>query len=229
VRATRGDILDQALQRVGNTSVSLKNAARSRLNRILQELQQGWDWPWLWRLGPITIPMNGFITLPDMFVKPEDDQSLLIETVGGSPNRGVVTEVDHRDFQQRSTSDANVYATRPRIWTIDYSVPIGRCWPLPQDTCAGTFRYKILPPDMPTSDANAYDQDVPLFQWDFLLIDLMFEWAMSYEVDPRRGDQYGVNAESVNRARGGAFPERSYPAFVPLDPTIFSRPWRGNV
>jgi hypothetical protein len=103
-------------------------------------------------------------------------------------------------------------------------------WPLPRDTCQATLRCKLLPPDFPITLNNAadYDADVPIFPWDNLLTDLLFEWAMSYEVDPRRGEQYQVNAETVNRTRGASFPEKSYPTQVQLDPTIFSRPWQGN-
>src|SRR5215467_4908597 len=229
MRSTRGDILDQALQRVGNTTASLKNAGRFRLNRILQELYQGWDWPFLWTIGPLTIQTNGFIALPDNFVKPEDDQSLMITSAGGVQQPSIVTETDHRAFQLQQATSPNVMSARPRIWTIDYGnvPPVGRAWPLPTDTCQATFRYKFMPPDFPLSDAVAYDADVPIFQWDVLLTDLMFEWAQSYEVDPRRGEQYSVNADTVNRARGGSFPERSYPATVQLDPLVFSTPTWG--
>lgn len=229
MRSSRGQIIDHALTRVGNTTASLKAQARYRLNRILQELHQGWDWPFLWTAVPITIPTNGVIVLPDNFLKAEDDQSLQIATAGGMPFQAVVTEVDHRTFALNAvTVDAS--ATFPRFWTIDYALNAGRSWPLPRDACQATLRCKLLPPDFPITVGNAdiYDADVPTFPWDTLLTDLLFEWAMSYEVDPRRAEQMGVNVDMVNRVRGASFPEKSYPTQVQLDPTIFSRPWQGN-
>lgn len=229
MRSTRGDIINQALQRVGNNSASLVAQARFRLNRILQELYQGWDWPFLWRMSNVTILRNGILdlTLIDGFVKPEDDQSLMVLSTAGQPLQAVVTEVDHRTFYMnvhQSTSEGTV----PRFWTIDYSGPTGRTWPQTVEDCIATLRYKFLPPDVSLADATVYDADIPVFPWDTTLSDLLFEWAMSYEVDPRRGDQYQVNAESIARSRGGSFPERSYPSTVQLDPTVFSRPWQGN-
>jgi hypothetical protein len=233
MRSSRGEIITQALQRVGNTTTTLKVQARIRLNRILQELQQGWDWPYLWTAEPIVILTNGVVPLPANFLKAEDDQSLQIATVGGMPFQAVVTEVDHRTFALNAvTVDAS--ATFPRFWTIDYSIPAGRSWPRARDQIAGTLRCKLLPADFPViptgvnENSAAYDADVPLFPWDILLTDLLFEWAMAYEVDPRRAEQMAVNAESVNRSRGASFPEKSYPTQVQLDPTIFSRPWQGN-
>lgn len=228
MRSTRGDIIDHALARVGNTTSTLKAKARFRLNRILQELHQGWDWPFLWTTVPITIGVNGLVALPDNFLKAEDDQSLYIDTIGGNTTAHVVTEIDHRSMAMMG--QGLVSASAPRTWTIDYATNTGRVWPLPTDICRGTLRCKLLPADFPLTINNAsdYDADIPTFPWDNLLTDLLFEWAMSYEVDPRRGEQYTVNADTVNRTRGASFPEKSYPTQVQLDPTIFSRPWQGN-
>src|SRR5262245_4492538 len=96
MRVSRGEIISHALQRVGNTSSTVIQAARFRLNRILQDLQQGADWPFLWTSAPIQILANGVIPLPTDFVKPEDTESLQLQTVGGQPFIDVVHEVDHR-------------------------------------------------------------------------------------------------------------------------------------
>lgn len=228
MRSTRGDIIDHALSRVGNTTSTLTAKARFRLNRILQELYQGWDWPFLWTTVPITITTNGIVTLPANFLKAEDDQSLMVQTIGGMATQHVVTEIDHRTMAMMG--QGLVSASAPRTWTIDYATNTGRVWPLPNDICQATLRCKLLPPDFPitTNNSSDYDADIPIFPWDILLTDLLFEWAMSYEVDPRRAEQMGVNVESVNRTRGASFPEKSYPTQVQLDPTIFSRPWQGN-
>src|SRR5215472_18644979 len=116
MRSTRGDIIDQALQRVGNTTATLKQAARFRLNRILQELYQGFDWPFLFTKVPTQILPNGVVTLPQDFVKPEDDQALFIEQTQGVAMPGPVQEVDHRAFERyRGTVGYTQQATRPRV------------------------------------------------------------------------------------------------------------------
>ena len=227
MRVARGDIISHALQRAGNTASTVIQAARFRLNRILQDLQQGADWPFLWTIADATILANGVIPLPLDFLKPEDTESLVIQSAGGNPFQAVVHEVDHRTFAAQLSSFA-VTATVPQIWTLDYATPVGQSWPRPNQNCAATLRYKRLPPDMPLLDANAYDADVPLFPWDTILEDLLVEWAMAYEVDPRRAEQLTINAQQIMQTRGASFPERSYPSQVPLDPLFFSTPWRGN-
>src|SRR5215813_10129076 len=99
MRSTRGDIIDQALQRVGNTTATLKNAARFRLNRILQELYQGFDWPFLFAKVPVTIAPTGIVPMPADFVKPEDDQALFLEQTQSVAMPDRMQEVDRRSFE----------------------------------------------------------------------------------------------------------------------------------
>lgn len=228
MRSSRGSIIDQALQRVGNNTAQLRNAARFRLNRILQELYQGADWPFLWKAIEIVLPTSGVLDLSLIvgFQKPEDTESLMLLSMGGAEYRHIIHEVDHRVYSQSVTS--NIGGGLPQIWTINYAFPSGQTYPAPREQAVCLLRYKEIPADFPLTDATAYDADIPTFPWDTTLSDLIFEWAMSYEVDPRRGDQFQVNVDSIARARGASFPERSYPSFVPLDPTIFSTPFRGN-
>jgi len=228
MRSTRLDLIDAALKRVGNTTATLKDAARTRLNRILQDLHQQWDWPFLWLTATLTIQPNGLLVLPADFQKPEDTESLQIFQTGGVAQAAVVHEVDHRTFAMQAANQAMVQATLPKIWTIDYASLTGRVWPLPNDSCLATLRYKTFPSDMPLTDSTAYDNDVPAFPYDNLLTDLLFEWAQSYEVDPRRADQLSLNESLVQKVRGSAFPERSYPSQIPLDPLVFSRPAWGT-
>ena len=219
MRQSRGQIIDQALQRVGNTTASLVAQARIRLNRILQDLHQQWDWPHLWTTVPIEITPGGFCALPLDFLKPEDRESLLITSVGGDAAGRVVLEVDHKTFWQRSGASVQTSASIPVLWTIEYArtfnVPSGRFWPRPQDSCTGILRCKLLPPDYPVTPESAYDNDIPPFPFDNLISDLLFEWAQSYEIDPRRGDQYQVNIQTVERVRGATFPDQSFPSQIP--------------
>jgi hypothetical protein len=51
---------------------------------------------------------------------------------------------------------------------------------------------------------------------------------MEYEADPRANDQLMKNREQLGLIRGASWPERSFRSTVPLDPTVFSTPWRGE-
>jgi hypothetical protein len=241
MRWTRGTIIDQALQRVGNTSVSVLQAARVRLNRILQDLHQQWDWPFLWTYTApdLTITTAGTIELPRDFLKPEDTEALTLTAVGGVPTWRVLPEVDHRTFYARNPQ---ARSAAPTLWTLEYAtwnlasepypspqkVPVGHAWPLPTAPCTAHLRYKWLPSDLSTADPVSYDADIPVFPYDSLLSELLFEWAQSYEVDPRRAESLQVNTLLVERVRGAAFPARSYPSQVPLDPQFFGPAWRGD-
>lgn len=243
MRLTRGQVIDQALQRVGNTTQSLIATARIRLNRILQDLAMGWDWPFLWTSELITIPPGqAWFPLPDGFLKPEDEQSVHLVSIGGQPADGVLQELNRRKFYEVAGSRAwdsdsgtssltATPGTRPQFYSILYgATPFARIWPPSGDSVVVRIRFKVLPDDVPVSDPQTYDNDVPTFPYDSLLVDLLFEWAMSYEVDPRRAEQLQVNESTVQRVRGVAFPDRSVPGTIPLDPLYFSTPtWgRGN-
>jgi len=229
MRMTRIDIINQALQRAGNNTNSLRVQARIKLNRILQDLYLQWDWPFLWLSAALTIAPGGAVPLPADFLKPEDDQALVVEFVGGTRYMIPLQEVDHTTFAQ--TARPTTAATLPRIWTITYAAPgttSGQAWPLPFDRCQCSLRYKFLPPDVPTTPTPPYDADVPTFPWDAYLSDAVLQWAMEYEADPRANDQLMKNREQLGLIRGATWPERSYRPTVPLDPTVFSTPWRGE-
>jgi len=235
MRLTRGEIIDSALQRAGNNTASMIAAARTRLNRILQDLNMQLDWPFYFTAAQVQVLPNGTVMLPDDFMKPEDTVSLVVQQTAGQNYNAVVNEVDHRTFYTRRTN-AVIQATLPRIWTIQYAQDIttstGVAWPMPNETCFCTFRYKFFTQDFPETNAAGsgadYDADVPAFPYDAFLTDLLFEWAQVFEVDPRRADQLQVNTMQLQNIRGAAFPERSYPSNVPLDPVYFSTPTWGR-
>src|SRR5262245_2124420 len=160
MRMTRIDIINQALQRAGNNTNSLRVQARIKLNRILQDLYLQWDWPFLWLSAALTIAPGGAVPLPADFLKPEDDQALVVEFVGGTRYMIPLQEVDHTTFAQ--TARPTTAATLPRIWTITYAAPgttSGQAWPLPFDRCQCSLRYKFLPPDVPTTPTPPYRPD----------------------------------------------------------------------
>lgn len=226
----RGQMIDQALQRVGNNSRDLKLQARTTLNRLLTDLYQGYDWPFLWTSTVVTIPPNGVIILPTDFLKPEDDQALVMIYAYGQPMYRAIQEVDRKQFRNYVTVESSQY---PRAWRVDYGTKTGQVMPRPLEAITATFAYKYLPIPVPFSVGDAasidlYDQDQPVFPWDSFLIDTLTEWAMSYEVDPRRAEQLTIDEEMLRRLRSATWPERSYPSQVQLDPLFFSTPTWGR-
>jgi hypothetical protein len=173
------------------------------------------------------VPPNGVFPLPDAFIKPEDDQSLVVTSAGGTTYLTPVQEVDHLHFQQLAFNPTTE-ATLPRVWTIDYNARTATAWPRPMFACSCTLRHKFLPSDMPTTPTGDYDADVPTFPWDAYLSDAVLQWAMEYEADPRANDQLMKNREQLGLIRGATWPERSFRSTIPLDPTFFSTPWRGE-
>src|SRR5262245_59071319 len=174
-RMNRGQMIDQALQRVGNNSNSLKWQARTRLNRILHDLHQGWDWPFLWTILLFDITPSGAVQFPNdtTFVKPEDNEAVVILSAYGQAMRQIVYEVDHQTLNRRIVETSG---TVPRVWTMDYAQMIGIFWPRPTERCGAQMRYKFLPPDIavdPVNDPNGaiYDASIPAFPWDSFLID----------------------------------------------------------
>src|SRR4030095_3942797 len=95
---TRREIIDQALQRAGNNTDSLRKQARIRLNRILQDLYLQWDWPFLWQTAAISLPPAATFPLPTGFVKPEDDHALTVDSAAGVAYGVPLQEVDHLAF-----------------------------------------------------------------------------------------------------------------------------------
>jgi hypothetical protein len=231
MRMTRREIIDQALQRSGNNTDSLRRQARIKLNRILQDLYLQWDWPFLWRRASLVIPPNGVFPLPDDFLKAEDDHALVVETVGDTRYQLPLQEVDHLTFTQLARPGAE--GTLPRVWTVDYAaIPkAGMAWPRPFFAAACSLRYKFLPPDIPASKTDPtppYDDDIPTFPWDAYLSDAVLQWAMEYEADPRANDQLMKNREQLGLIRGATWPERSYRSTIPLDPVFFGTPFRSE-
>jgi hypothetical protein len=224
MRMTRLEIINQALQRSGNNTDSLRKQARIKLNRILQDLYLKWDWPFLWATAAVTLPPAGTFPVPLDFIKTEDDQALLVESAGGTSYHLPLQELDHLAFTQVARPGAE--ATLPRVWTLDYTQRLGLVWPRPVATCAATLRYKFLPPDVPVTTVADYDANVPTFPWDAYLSDCVLQWAMEYEADPRANDQLMKNREQLGLIRGATWPERSYRSTIPLDPTVFTTPYR---
>lgn len=247
--SNRGQMIDQALQRVGNNSASLKIQARYRLNRILQDLYMAYDWPFLLVATEVTIAATaeprpvGAFEITRAFLKPQETDSLIITRANGQNVWKPIELVDADMFQRARASYAHASTSLPIMWVISYvgegggqgsatGLPRhGYTLPAPSEPMLAFLRYKALPADAPVSGQptdTAYDEDLPLFPWDTFLSDALSEWAMAYEVDPRRAEQLQIDDERLARMRNATWPPRSFQSFVPLDPLIFSTPTWGS-
>lgn len=232
-RWTRGTIIDQALKRVGN--VKIKALARDRLNRILEELYSQWEWPFLYKVYSFTFPggnTGGQLTiyasaaLPADFLKTEHETAgLRITTVDGNPQSFPVVEVDPVNFRRRAVP-YDQESQRPLVYYVSYGERLIYFWPRPIQACGATLIYKFLPPDMPLTDATAYDADIPLYPWGGHLSMEVEAWACQYDRDPRM-DQARQEANSAfDNIRNIALPRASQEPSLPLDPTVFGRAFR---
>jgi hypothetical protein len=238
-RLSRGEIIQSALTRVGNNESSLVQAARVRLNRILAELYLNWDWPFLYREIPVALTPAGQIALPADFLKSQDDYALVITSIEGQPARRRVSETDRMTFER--TRAITTQQGTPRVWHADRSTGMLLFTPASYQGVSASFRYKFLPPDMPTGTGTldqtgvmdpitvAYDADVPIFAYAVYLSDVVLEWAMGYESDPRQSQQKADNMSMFQTLRGATFPPHAvFPLGPGLDPDVFGPPFGGS-
>jgi len=141
---------------------------------------------------------------------------------------------------ERARSTAGSQQATPRVWHADRSTGLLLYTPAPLAPVQATFRYKFLPPDVPTGtgdrdehgdldpDSTAYDADVPIFAYATYLSDAVLEWAMGYESDPRQSQQKADNYSMFQTLRGATFPPHSvFPLGPGLDPDVFGTPFGG--
>lgn len=222
-RVTRGVILRQALQRAGNEQLLVASGtdpalARVKLNRILDTLYNQWDWPFLYTSATVTITGDRF-ALPTDYLTAEDDFALswVLEQ-----QRCFAAEVDRATFELRSRQTSLTRASGPEIWTADRVGGYALVWPLPESPISATLRYKQLPADLDPTDTATYDADIPLFPWSDLLMDMVYQWALEYDHNPRAVLQQQQNDEALMRIRGTALPHQAKASTLPLDPQVFS-------
>jgi hypothetical protein len=239
-RWTRATIITQALERAGNLKV--RQLARDRLNRILEELYSQWEWPFLYKVFPFTFPSGntgGMVniypsfTLPGDFLKTEQEMTgLRIISLDGNTVDFPVTEVDPVQFRRRSIPH-DLTGQRPLIAYFAYAEQICYFWPAPTQTCKSQLIYKFLPADVPIGSgaANdpvtaAYDADIPLFPWGGFLSIAIEQWALDYDENPRAQSKLQEMNSAFDNIRNIAMPRLSQEPNIPLDPTMFGPGFR---
>lgn len=238
-RWSRGTIIDQALERVGNPKI--KHKARDRLNRILEELYSQWEWPFLYKVHTFVFPTGNTggqltiyasVVLPDDFLKTEHETTgLRITSLDGVVQSYPIVEVDPVSFRRRAIP-YDQESQRPLIHYISYGERFMYFWPRPTASCQATLIYKFLPPDMPigTGQSNpatvAYDADIPLYPWGGHLSMEVEAWALQYDENPRAESVRSEANSAFDNIRNIALPRQSQEETIPLDPKIFGRPFR---
>lgn len=230
-RMSRGAILDQALQRAGNTKIKAK--ARETLEYKLDELAIGYEWPFLYATTVLTLTGSSF-TLPTTngseFLKAQDDRGLVVTAVDGELQSVVVMEVDPETFS-RLAVPTDATANIPRIWCVNRPGVDASIWPTPTASVVATLRYKFRPAAQPLTPTADYDASIPWFPWPSTLIRIMFQWALEWDADPRADVEFqkvwGVGGE-LDMLREAAMPRHSQSSVVVLDPLVFSTPFRGD-
>lgn len=244
-RWTRGTIIDQALQRVGN--VKIKQLARDRLNRIEEDLYTQWEWPFLYKVVNVAFPSGNTggqlsiypsFTLPDDFLKTETETTgLRIITLDGNPVDRAVIELDPISFRRQAIPhdmSRGGLSSSPRIWYPSYAERIGYFWPAPTQANLGILIYKFLPPEQPIGDGQdsvtvAYDASIPLFPWGGYLSMAVEYWALQYDENPRSQEALADCSVALDTIRNIAMPRQSQEPVLPLDPLTFGRAFRDDI
>jgi hypothetical protein len=228
-RLTRGEIITQALNRVGNTKI--RRGARIGLNRLLESLYLSFEWPFLHTTLLIAVsPSATSFPLPADFTTTIDDYGLQVidNTADGLKTR--VAEVSPSVFEMTANPTRSL-SQYPQVWMPARATTIGHLWPQPEQAITLQLRYYALPADMPVTDVGAdptYDADIPIFPYHQYLIDAVEHWALEYEHDRRAPVAKAMLMESLANIRGRATPHKSTANTIDLDPDVFGTPFRSD-
>lgn len=220
-RYTRQRIRELALNRAGNRQ--LDRDATDFLAQHLFELYTLADWPFLYVEAGVDIPAATF-ALPADFLATQDDRALRVVAVDGMPcGGGVVVELEPERFDVVAT---NGPGAPPAWWTVLRGEHMGRCAPDPAGRLVqARLRYKRVVPDPSPAEEPA---DVPVFPWHNYLVQAVYVFALEHERDARALAEAQVRDQLLATIRRGAFPVRSQRLDIPLDPTVFGTPFRGD-
>lgn len=221
-RYTRQRIRDLALNRAGNRKLDAD--AADFLAQYLFDLYTTYDWPFLFDSASLTIT-GPSVALPSDFLQAQDDEAFRIVSVDGQPYRGpAVLELDRGAFDAINAGGAQ--GSPPTHWSADRATNLALVTPDPTGhTLLATLRYKRLPKEPAPEDEPT---DVPVFPWHNFLVVAVQAWAYEHERDARATELLVKRDAMLAQIRRGAFPLRSQAGTIPLDPTVFGRPFRGD-
>jgi hypothetical protein len=231
-RLTRKQIVDLACRKAGNTQLGVNDAttggdAQTWLNQILFDLSTQYNWPFLNTSVALQVTGASF-ALPADFLKSVDDYAFEITTVNGGAQQFFVLEVDRATFEAASLAQQGGPTTGvPRLWTADRSARRGLLFPSAAGlTIAGVLRYQALPDDIDVTTAG--DTVVPTFPWPFLLVQALVVQIYEFEADGRADQERAKLDRMLEGIRQAAQPLRAQEPVVPLDPSLFSQPFRSD-
>lgn len=231
-RLTRKQIVDLAARKAGNTQLAANSAtagadAQTWLNQILFDLYSQYNWPFLNTSTSLVLTSVSF-SLPTDFLKAVDDYSFQVQTVNGASQQFFILEVDRGTFEATTFStQATVTSGLPRIWTADRNTGMGKLFPDPSGTTlVATLRYQFLPPDIDVTTAG--DSTIPTFPWHFILVQALYVQMLEFESDPRVESERAKLERMLEGVRQAAQPLRAQEPMIPLDPTVFTTPFRSD-
>jgi len=224
-RWTRGQILQQGLEKAGNTKI--RSLARSQLNRILESIYAQWEWPFLYDRAQVTLSTAGTAALPTTFLKFADEFSCQITPAGPTGRYHPIPLIDLLTMNR--IHDGVSQTSIPRYITVEASQTRLIAWPMPVEAIPLELYYKYLPGDVDASDANApaYDADIPVFPFGMTLALAIEVWALNYDQNVMVAAQRQRDLDGeMDRVRSILIPPKQQPDTIELDPLTFGNPVR---
>ncbi len=223
-RYTRQRIRDLALNRAGNRALDAD--AADFLAQHLFELYTLADWPFLYVSAALTVA-GPTVQLPDDFVTAADDRAFQILAIDGSPQANLFAlELSPEEFAAVAPPPGSTSGGVPLYWAVSRSDTTAQVAPDPSGRqISVVLRYKRLPPEpLPANEPS----DVPVFPYHNYLVQAVYVFALEHERDARAQAEAANRDNLLSLIRRGAAPLRSQRADIPLDPTVFGRPYRGD-
>lgn len=227
-RLTRRQIIDQALKKVGNTTIVQE--ARVELARLLEALYRDHEWPFLYT--ETTLTLSSSVSLPEDFLKVESpDTGLRVTAIDGVTEDRPILIVEPQQWRRIALPRAAT-AEAPEIAMVDYATSVLKPWPIPESSVTALLVYKFLPAEVPIPDVDdeaaiaTYDADVPTFPFHDYLLDKMEQWGHEYEHHAvAAGALAQKNAALFDKIRGNAIPaDATRASSLELDPGLFQTP-----
>lgn len=175
---TANQIIDLALRRIGNTTITAD--AQAELNNILDRLYTDFRWPFLKTIGTGSISEDQTSEpLPSTFVDLWDRQSLHL--IDPTTNARIPLETLAQQGYDPLRNPRK--SGTPSFVVIDYNTMTWITYPLPNKAYDYEIIYRARP-------AQITDFDTVInFPNESLLEQLLFAWACDFEDDERANDE----------------------------------------